>query len=237
MVMKTINDIIRNLAKNGVNVTIRLGSDEPDITVEGHIYSDGLFPDIHVFTGATVEEAFRKLSQDDAFAGKLESNLFLRLNQPDEAEQVLEVVDVLSITNPYLSDLRIALDKGIQSAADAVDADSTATVTAKLVLNEDPFAPEFENDAKLFAKAKFDVSVNIKREVNKYIGSVQAFGTRVVDGRMLLINPDRQISLDESIKQAEEEVGNVPPEKNLMADAPVDPQEPDENAPDAFPEA
>lgn len=160
-------------------------------------------------------------------AAVIGKDLIADLNSPDLANPAWEGSDpdALSIANPYLAELRFAFDKAIQSAADAVDMDSTATVTAKLVLNEDPETPEFANGAKVFQRAKFDVGVNIKREVNKYIGSVNPFGTKIVDGKMVLFNPDRQIELDEIIKAAEAEVGNVPPEEDLMADAPVDPSQ------------
>lgn len=228
MEMKLIQQVMAELKKNKVTVQINNGLDEGSFKIEANVYADdSIFPEMHTFTGPDLLEMFREMSKCDSFINLIPSDLFLRLNA-EEDQKPEEVIDTLSIYNPYLSDLRVAFDKGIQSAADEVGDNDTATVTAKLVLTLDPFAPDFANDAKLFSRAKFDVSVAIKREVNKYVGAVQAFGTRVIDGRMLMINPDRQIELDDVIRKAEQDAGNVPPEKDLMADAPEDPSEPPE---------
>jgi len=225
------HEVITALAEKDINLTIQTNKDGYKVCCIANPDNLDLM-EMYEFPGLTMRAALRQMIHDPAFTGAIDSDLFLRLNAAEQPIEPTEVIDTLSIMNPYLRDLRTNLDKAIQSAADAVDCDDTATITAKLVLREDPNAPDFENDAKLFAKAKYDVSVSIKREVNKYSGSVQAFGTRIVDGRMLMIDPDRQISLDEAIQQAEQEVGNVPPEKDLMADAPVDPQTHDEDFPE-----
>jgi len=228
MEMKLIQQVITELHKNKVEIHIGSSAEEGCMKLEANIYQDdNIFPEMHTFAGPDLIEMFREMSKCDSFINLIPSDLFLRLNAEEE-QKPEEVIDTLSIYNPYLSDLRVAFDKGIQSAADEVDENDVATVTAKLVLTLDPNAPDFANDAKLFSKAKFDVSVAIKREVNKYVGAVQAFGTRVIDGRMLMINPDRQLELDDVIRKAEADAGNAPPEKDLMADAPEDPSEPPE---------
>ena len=225
------HEVITALAEKDINLTIQTNKDGFKVCYIKNPKSLDTM-EMYEFPGSTLRAALQLMLKDPAFTGAINSDLFLRINANDEVTEQTEVIDTLSIMNPYLRDLRVNLDKAIQSAADAVDSDDTATITAKLVLKEDSNAPDFANDAKLFAKAKYDVSVSIKREVNKYSGSVMPFGTRVVDGRMLMIDPDRQISLDESIRQAEKDVGNVPPEQDLMADAPVDPDASEEDYPE-----
>lgn len=217
------HEVITALAEKEINLTIQTNKDGFKVCCITNPESfDSM--EMHEFPGSTLRAALQQMLKDKAFTGVISSDLFLRLNTKDEVVDQGEVIDTLSIMNPYLRELRNAFDKGLQSAAASVESDDTATVTAKVVIVQDDDAPDFANDAKMFRAAKFAVSVGIKREAAKYSGQTPEFITRTVDGRMLLLDPDRQISLDEAIRLAEQEAGNVPPEKDLMADAPVDPQ-------------
>jgi len=216
------HEVITALAEKDINLTIQTNKDGFKVCC---IMNPGSLDtmEMYEFPGSTMRAALQLMLRDPAFTGSINSELFLRLNAQDEVIEQAEVIDTLSIMNPYLHELRTAIDKALQSAAAEVEDDDTATVTVKVVIVQDDNAPDFVNDAKMFRAAKFSVGVSIKREVTQYKGQTPEFITRTIDGRMLMIDPDRQISLDEAIRQAEKEVGNIPPEKDLMADAPVDP--------------
>jgi len=225
------HEVITALAEKDINLTLYTSRDGFKI---GCITDPKDYDkmEMHEFTGTTLKAALKQMIRDPKFTGAIGSDLFLKLNANDQAaDNPVDIIDTLSILNPYLRELRNAFDKALQSAAAAVEDQDTATVTAKVVITQDENAPDFINEAKMFRAAKFSVNVGIKRDITQYKGQTPEFITRTVDGRMLMIDPDRQISLDEAIRQAEKESGNAPPEPDLMADAPVDPagdrQEPD----------
>lgn len=218
-------EVIMALAENNIYLTVRTSKKgfAIECVTDPKNYDK---MEIYQFSGPTLKTALQRMLKDPKFAGEIDSELFLAVTAKDlDDENPADIIDTLSITNPYFRELLNAFDRSLQEAAYAVEDKDIATVTAKIVLEKDEFAPDFENDAKLFSAAKFSVGVGIKREVTKYTGQTQEFLTRTVDGRMLLVNPDRQITLDEAIEKAEEESGNKPKQKNLMADAPVDPDE------------
>jgi hypothetical protein len=203
------HEVIKALAEKNIELTIRtnLNGYRIDCIVEPRSYDK---MELHEFSGETLKAALANMLNDPAFMGKIDSDLLMVLCAEDEEKAEKEIIDTFSINNPYLAELRTAMDKALQSAAQNIEDCDTATVTAKVVLNMDDFAPDFANDAKLFSPAKFAVNVGIKRDVTKITGQTKYFVTRVVDGRMLLVDPDRQITLDEALKKADEQTADVP---------------------------
>lgn len=226
------HEVITALAGNGINLTFNTSTDGYVISCVTRP-SDPDLMEFYSFPGATIKGALRNMVKDPEFTGLLNGEMFLKLNSDEpEADPQDELIDTLSITNPYLRELRNAFDRALQSAAAAVEDQDMATVTAKIVIVQDEDGPEFANGSKLFRAAKFAVNVGIKRDVTQYKGQTPEFLTKTVDGRMLLIDPDRQITLDEAIRKAEKEVGNAPPEPDVMADVPVDPHAHDADYPE-----
>lgn len=176
------HEVIKALAEKNVELTIRtnLNGYRIDCIVEPRIYDK---MELHEFSGETLKAALANMLNDPAFMGKIDSDLLMVLCAEDEEKAEKEIIDTFSINNPYLAELRSAMDD---------------------------FAPDFANDAKLFSPAKFAVNVGIKRDVTKITGQTKYFVTRVVDGRMLLFDPDRQITLDEALKKADEQTADVP---------------------------
>lgn len=203
------HEVITALAEKDINLTVHSDRDGYRVCCVTDPKSYDKM-ELHEFQGKTLRQGLQKLLDDPKFMGTIDSGLILSLSAEQEQADEAEIIDTFSITNPYLQDLKISIDKALQAAAKAISDCDTATITAKVVLSMDDFAPDFANDAKMFNPAQFAVNVGIKRDLTKYSGCTKHFVTRVVDGRMLLVDPDRQITLDEAIKAAEAQTADVP---------------------------
>lgn len=152
---------------------------------------------------ATIEDCIKVLV--DQLPGIISSENYLKLNA-NQPEAVPEEIQAISIDHPFFTAFKQAINGALQNAVQYTDQNTTATVSTKLEVNEKYNAPEFANNAKLISPVEFTVGLATKRDFSKIKGSSKEFVARMVDGHMLLVDPDRQMSLDDlDTKEPEEE--------------------------------
>lgn len=166
---------------------------------------------LSVFSGEGMHEPIIQNTIDDAIKIFCEDNpklvdyddylMFITKDQEAPTE-----VEEMSIDHPFLFDFKKSLNSSIIEAISCVEKNTIATVASKIEVHEAYNAPEFANQAKLMSPLIFSVDVCTKRNVAKKKGISKEFIARMVDGRMLLIDPDRQMSLAEIAVDQDESI-------------------------------
>lgn len=172
-------------------------------------------------TAPSIDSAVRELLVQNT--GLLDDTTRENFLNPPELDEELQLQ---TIDHPYFFEFKTDLEREIRKSIDAVRSGVCVTISAKIEFTVDSInAPEFANDAKLLQPLDYSITTTAKSEISKLKGKINEFIAKNVDGRLLLLNPDCQISLDEMIEEAEEQVDEETNEKPETE--PVDTEEAD----------
>ena len=149
----------------------------------------------------TVEDCIKALCEENP--GLISADDYLRLNARQQ-EKLPDAVEDMSIDHPFFSEFKKILSASLQNAVHYTDQNTTAIISTKIEVNEANNAPDFANDAKLISPVKFSVGMSTKRDFQTAKGCSKEFVARTVDGHMVLVSTDRQMSLEEIEAKVEE---------------------------------
>lgn len=198
MLQKIMNQII----KKGYELSLVVIGD----SIKMSIFSEKGMGDAII--QATLDDCIKVFCEQ--YPGVVNPDDYLLFMTKDQTvpEEIIE----MSIDHPFFSEFKRILNNSLQNAIHFTDQNTTATISTKIEVNEKYNAPEFANDAKLISPVEFSIGLATKRDFSKIKGCSKEFVARMVDGHMLLVDPDRQMSLDEIEKQQDEPAGEVEPD-------------------------
>jgi len=129
------------------------------------------------------------------------------LTEQDSFGEVLEI----GIDHPFLSEFKLMLNNAIRDAVCYVSKDTTASISAKIEVNES-WKANAEEESKLIEPVEFTIGLTTKRDFEKRKGASEGFMTKMIDGHLFLIElPDPQIGIEE-LPAVIDELEDVEPE-------------------------